>query len=211
MRPIAKRPPPHELTRYIRENPEGAFDSAPKQPMRDALVHEQGALCCYCMDRITASGEAMRIEHRVPRSSERGRTLQLEWTNLLGACQEKPGARAKEQTCDKHKADREISVDPTRLAAGEVAYDFHLGEVRSADPTTDYELRAVLNLNTPHLRAARREAVEALKAHLRRRYGDGSWTKGKLSTELATLRGAVRLTPFVGILEAWLEMALRHR
>jgi len=34
-----------------------------KQALRNALVAEQGSLCCYCMGRIRPDADSMKIEH----------------------------------------------------------------------------------------------------------------------------------------------------
>ncbi|MCF4969804.1 retron system putative HNH endonuclease [Nostoc sp. CMAA1605] len=57
---------------------------APEKPIvHDALLKEQGFICCYCGMRITR--QASHIEHLKPRSQYP--SLALEYTNLIASCQ----------------------------------------------------------------------------------------------------------------------------
>jgi hypothetical protein len=64
MRAIAKRAEPAELVRY-RAVPGAVYDGGDftlvKDAIRRALLAEQGHLCAYCMQRISA--ETMKVEH----------------------------------------------------------------------------------------------------------------------------------------------------
>ena len=61
MRQIVKQQEPASLTAHRLTLHSGYDNYAQKQDLRDALVGEQGALCCYCMGRIRAGGESMKI------------------------------------------------------------------------------------------------------------------------------------------------------
>ena len=50
-----------------------------KQQLKEALLHEQKYLCCYCCNRI--SDDSSHIEHFVPQSKDSG--LSLEYSNLF--------------------------------------------------------------------------------------------------------------------------------
>ena len=58
-----------------------------KQQLKEALLHEQKYLCCYCCNRI--SDDSSHIEHFVPQSKDSG--LSLEYSNLHASCQGENG------------------------------------------------------------------------------------------------------------------------
>jgi len=55
-----------------------------KRELHDALLREQGYICCYCGMRITR--ESSHIEHLIPQSTP-DPDLSVEYTNLLASCQ----------------------------------------------------------------------------------------------------------------------------
>ena len=55
-----------------------------KRELHDALLREQGYICCYCGMRITR--ESSHIEHLKPQSTP-DPDLSVEYTNLLASCQ----------------------------------------------------------------------------------------------------------------------------
>jgi uncharacterized protein (TIGR02646 family) len=55
-----------------------------KRELHEALIREQGYICCYCGMRITK--ESSHIEHLKPMSST-DLELSVEYTNLLASCQ----------------------------------------------------------------------------------------------------------------------------
>jgi uncharacterized protein (TIGR02646 family) len=65
-----------------------------KRELHEALIREQGYICCYCGMRITR--ENSHIEHLKPQSST-DPDLTLEYTNLLASCQ-----RERESKKPKH-------------------------------------------------------------------------------------------------------------
>lgn len=53
-----------------------------RKDLLDALIEEQGYICCYCGMEI--SDETSLVEHLTPQSSDPH--LSLEYTNLLASC-----------------------------------------------------------------------------------------------------------------------------
>ena len=52
-----------------RKTPHSNYDNyADKDVLRDALVTEQGGICCYCMGRIRNGPKTVKIEHWKSRS-----------------------------------------------------------------------------------------------------------------------------------------------
>lgn len=90
--------------KYIRKNPEpGAFTrwksvkrrlknpmwqkltNPTKNIVRNALIDEQGHICCYCGIRIDSKNH---IDHIMPRSIHKSKMF--DWNNLLVSCQRDP-------------------------------------------------------------------------------------------------------------------------
>ncbi len=55
-----------------------------KRELHEALLREQGYICCYCGMRITR--ESSHIEHLIPQSTP-DPELSVDYTNLLASCQ----------------------------------------------------------------------------------------------------------------------------
>ena len=73
--------------------------------LKNALLLEQGHLCCYCMSRINF--DTMKVEHWKAR---RYKDFVLAYNNLMAACE---GNFCTDKHCDTRKADDEISINPT--------------------------------------------------------------------------------------------------
>ncbi|MBK6916735.1 MAG: TIGR02646 family protein [Deltaproteobacteria bacterium] len=207
MRRIDKGPPPASLSHHA-AHPDATYDDyREKQDLREALVRDQRGLCCYCMRRIRATSDGVRIEHFRPRRHEE---LQLSWTNLLGAC---PGvvknAREIHHTCDVSKGDQEISVDPQRLRPGEIRY-LADGTITTADVDAQADIDDVLRLNHPTLVGNRRKVHDELIRQLIGAGGRGAWGVARLAQKLAEIREGPALPEFAGLMEFWLERRLRR-
>lgn len=163
MRAIAKGNEPACLTQH-RAMPHSDFDNFQgKDALRVALVAEQRGLCCYCMTRIVADGQKMKIEHWQCQANYP--QFQLAYANLLGACLGGHGAKPDDQTCDNRKANRDLKWNPARAAdtiESRVKYRNN-GEIRSDDQQFDDELESVLNLNIAFLKNNRKGALEAVQ------------------------------------------------
>lgn len=163
MRAIAKGNEPASLTQH-RMKPHSDFDNYQgKDALRAALVAEQRGLCCYCLTRIIADGQVMKIEHWQCQANYPH--LQLAYANLLGACLGGHGAKPESQTCDNRKANQDLKWNPATAAhviESRVSYRNN-GEIRSDDQQFDSELDAVLNLNIAYLRNSRKGALEAVQ------------------------------------------------
>src|SRR5262245_12369061 len=83
---------------------------ADKQNLRESLAAEQRGLCCYCMSRIVADPNKMKIEHWQSQTNFPDR--QLEYPNLLGVCLGNEGKPFKLQHCDTRKGIRSLSMNP---------------------------------------------------------------------------------------------------
>lgn len=146
MRQITKSKPPQPFLSY-RLSEGACYDGLSKEVkehLRDSLLLEQGHLCCYCMSRVSA--ENMRIEHWKPQSSK---DRELDYGNLLAACDGNEGRPPQFQHCDVRKGDRELKYNPAEASHNiEVRIRYRGdGVVYSDDSEFDAQLNDVLNLN----------------------------------------------------------------
>ena len=92
-----------------RQAPHSDYDNYPdKDSLRAMLVNEQRGLCCYCMGRIRS--DSMKVEHWKCQSRFPGD--QLDYRNLLGACQGGEGQPRSRQHCDTRKGDSDLRWNP---------------------------------------------------------------------------------------------------
>ncbi len=211
MRRIDKGREPNSLIAHRKGGGATYENFQAKQELRDALVAEQGGLCCYCMDRIEADAASMKIEHWRCRS--RFRNLELTYGNLLGACRGGEGQLRSKQHCDTRKGDRDLDrnpADPSHHIETRVCY-LDDGTIYSSEDTFDRQLNDVLNLNLEVLKAHRKSVLDSML----------EWWK----KERAQFRGPVRaewlhrkrekhvgrvgeLTPFCQVKAWWFDRKL---
>jgi uncharacterized protein (TIGR02646 family) len=162
MRAITKGVEPRSLTAH-RQTAHCDYDNYPsKEDLRQALVAEQGALCCYCMGRIRGGPTTMKIEHW--RCQARHPGQQLMFRNLLGACRGGEGQPVDLQHCDTRKGDRDLlwnPADPEHHIETRIQYGSD-GTIQSEDPVFDSHLNDVLNLNEERIRSNRKSVLTAL-------------------------------------------------
>ncbi|MFZ5785068.1 MAG: retron system putative HNH endonuclease [Acidobacteriota bacterium] len=208
MRRIEKRPQePHELLEY-RKSGGTKYEGFPyKDGLRQPLVEDQGALCCYCMRRICAGD--MKVEHY--RSQSRHPEQQLEWSYLLGACKGGEGGPPRDQTCDTRKADADITIDPMTTSVERLRYPPD-GRIICDDTVVQQDLDDRLNLNHEELKRGRRAALTGFKEGLVRRLGsERKWQRRTLEHEIHSLRGDKPFKEYVALLEYWLRKQVERR
>ena len=163
MRPIVKGAEPASLTQH-RATPHADYDNyAEKDDLRASLVGEQGAICCYCMQRIHPDGTHMKIEHWLCQEDHANRDL--DYGNLLGACPGGHGQPKRFQHCDTRKGKLSLRRNPA-VPAPPIDRDIRYltdGTISSEDADLDKEINGVLNLNIERLRNNR----QARAAHAR--------------------------------------------
>lgn len=182
-----------------------------KQTVREVLVKEQSALCCYCQRRIRPADASMKVEHFVSQTDPTdGARLQLQWSNLLGACLGGQGSPLRTQHCDTRKGDTRITLDPTNAACTRKVRYATDGRAFSDDETTNKEIRDVLNLNVSYLQSGRSAAISALSGLL----GTGAWSDTAIRRELQRLqpsRVGTEIGEYLPVLIYWLEKRLGIR
>jgi uncharacterized protein (TIGR02646 family) len=211
MRTIVKGAEPASLTAY-RQTTHADYDNyADKESLRRSLVTEQRAICCYCMNRIHGSHDAMKIEHWRCQSSYPA--AQLIYRNLLGACLGGQGQSAKLQHCDTRKGNSVILWNPANPAhhvETRVRYEAD-GSIRSDEAAFNAELETVLNLNLPLLKNNRRSILDAVLGWWRHEKGriGGAVPRATFERERARRTdGAGDLEPFCQVAVWWLDQRL---
>lgn len=172
MKQINKIQEPQSLVQH-RANRPAFYHNLPLAAMVDLranLLSEQGHICCYCMKRIPQKIEKdgtisyeMKVEHY--KCQDNYFALQLNYSNLLGACTGNEGNPKKLQTCDTKKGNTDITINPTVANPNcETQIKFlSNGEIHSEDPIIERELTEVLNLNMQSLVDGRREVFETVQ------------------------------------------------
>ena len=128
-----------------------------KQQLKEALLHEQKYLCCYCCNRI--SDDSSHIEHFVPQSKDSG--LSLEYSNLHASCQ---GENGDMKHCGHAKGndyDKALLISPLdKNCEKRFAYSVN-GKIEPSDLSdqgAEYTIK-LLALNDERLKKAREEAM----------------------------------------------------
>ena len=148
-----------------RNTPGSSFDDLPKEPLRSALLNEQGFICAYCMQRIHNNSKSTKIEHFSPRKdkSEKGYLeFNKNYMNLLAVCKGNEGVKGKEH-CDTLKDDKPISISPLEKSCEQLVKFDPNGKVYSLDEKIDKELNKKLGLNQLYLIEERRKILDAVK------------------------------------------------
>ena len=181
MKHITKGQEPQSLIQH-RKQPHSGYDNyAVKDDLREALLAEQGGICCYCMKRITAQN--MKIDHWA--SQRRHPQMQLNYQNLLAACDGGEGAAKHLQHCDTHKGDDDIQIHPADAGHNcETLIKYQAdGVIYSDDDQIDHDVNKVLNLNLQRLANNRKAVLDGALASLIKRRPSGTWTKAFLQAE----------------------------
>jgi uncharacterized protein (TIGR02646 family) len=142
----------------------GNFQKPEKDTVQEALLKEQGYICCYCERRIDERKNS-HIEHLKPRTLYPD--LQLEYANLLASCQgESETPPPIPVHCGHQKRDwyeENLMVSPLDLNCAEFFRYSGAGEIlpiddpdrqAMAETTIEY-----LGLNIAKLQAMRGEAI----------------------------------------------------
>lgn len=180
-----------------------------KQLLRNALVAEQGGVCCYCMGRIRPDADSMKIEHW--ECQEDHPDKQLSYTNLLGACLGRERQPERLQHCDTRKGKAPLKwnpADPAHVIESRVNYPID-GTIRSDDDEFDRQLNNVLNLNIPVLKNARGGIMSTIAAWWKQEKSrrKGPVPKQVIEKKLSTWADTSALQPHSGV--AILELRRR--
>lgn len=167
----AKAKETYSLSQPGKQTPYEMLETEAKDVLREALAAEQGYLCVYCMSRISDSEQDMKIEHLYPRHDEMGEgaKLSVEYTNLFASCNGGEGEDKELQTCDTHKGNAIISVNPLDSdSIAKISYSYD-GKVKSNDSDIEHDLNDTLNLNVEKLKRNRQEAWRCMRDRIARK------------------------------------------
>lgn len=202
---IIKQSAPKSLIEYKNAGNFSYNDFTEKDEIRKDLVQEQYGLCAYCMGKITADSTKMKIEHFKCQSSYP--ELQLEYSNMLGCCLGQTGKAFKQQTCDTHKGDMSLSLNPSKTIDFEkmqIVYSDD-GTIKSLNVNFDKEINNVLNLNTNILKANRKTMIDSAKEILSLKSG----TRSKLEIQKFINKFKNAHKPYYGAAVYYLEKKLK--
>jgi uncharacterized protein (TIGR02646 family) len=212
MRTITKGPEPRSLVAHRANTNSNYGNYDEKDDLRVALTRDQQGLCCYCMNRIKATREAMKIEHW--RSQSGNRDLELSYSNLLGACLGGHGQPVDKQHCDTRKGNQDLKFNPANVEhqiEQQIRFEMN-GTILSIDADFNRQINDVLNLNLPLLKNRRAAVLSTIldwwrreKARLR-----GPVPNERLARERARRMGnsTEQLNPFEPVAIWWLDQRL---
>ena len=179
-----------------------AFSAIPE--LKEALLQEQGHLCCYCLSRIDET--KMKVEHWKPRKTYP--ELILDYSNLMAACE---GNFCGEQHCDTLKGHSELVINPTdkkNNVESIIKYRWSTAAIE-VNPVYQKDVYEIINLNHPILRANRKKALVALEAFIKK----GKHTEAEYTRLLEKFRNrdaSGKFNPHCMILIKFLEKKLRQ-
>ncbi len=171
MKRIIKKNPPPELQRWFRQQGglNCSYDDMPtslKDLVKERLIEEQGALCCYTGKRVDKNSS--HIEHLKPQSASRVNSDNddVTYKNMLAAFPKEPKTK-NAPPCPYGAKPRENWYDLTLfvhplLPNCEQRFVFNTnGEIapRNADDEGAKETIRVLRLNHEYLNEDRKEAI----------------------------------------------------
>jgi len=138
----------------------GVLAGETKTTTKDALMQEQGYLCCYCERRLTENDS--HIEHFQPQNDQAADPL--DFNNMLCSCQDQL-KKGEPRHCGNLKGDwfdRDLLVSPFDIACEERFAFEGDGLIK---PATAHDQAATetinkLGLDIPKLNALRAKAIE---------------------------------------------------
>ena len=134
-----------------------------KKELQDALLKEQGYLCCYCCRSITnaTKKEEPTVEHFELKALYPDKTF--DYANLLVSCN-------AAKTCNKGRGEKILTLNPCKTEdISQISFEEKTEEVAgkeitgffvvSSNDIFNYEINNVLNLNEKHLLKDRTKKV----------------------------------------------------
>lgn len=171
MIPIIKGKEPAAFARVkaeLRSTPDTTFSYSSlhgdqRRELLEPLLREQGCLCAYCMCKIGTDDNPGTIEHLTPQHPVSGQDddeLSLSYANMVAVCDGREGL-----TCDKHRGNTPMTVDPTKpYTLASITYH-RSGEIDAGDEAVRHDLQETLGLNDSrtYLCASRAEAMKQIE------------------------------------------------
>jgi uncharacterized protein (TIGR02646 family) len=194
MKRIIKGIEPSCLLKYRQIQGANYEDYHPKEPLKKALLTEQGYICCYCMGRISIDN--MEIEHHKAQSDNSH--LQLDYKNLIASCSGNRGQGQKNLHCNARKGDYEgrnrnytmnlNPADANKNCENYITYS-STGRISSIydDGTINHELNEILNLNHEILVKNRKDTFSSVINALNKKFPNKTWSKEAIKKKLEEL------------------------
>lgn len=182
---IEKGPEPEAFRQWKEQNPEATYGEMPREvglALRNALLEEQGFVCCFCgcaigtfddkgeIDQIPLESirpHNIRNAHIVPQSKDTAKTL--DYGNLCASCNTSRHTK-DDKHCDETQGNRELPVSPLQKdcisyfsfgSDGEILANLELTE---EEQEKAFATISILRLNTSSLIAARKKVLRTLKS-----------------------------------------------
>lgn len=161
MKPILRSSEPDKFVEWKICNPGKQFNEITrrvKKGLKDALIVEQGGLCCYCECRI--NHENSHIEHFKPKAHDKFPDLQLEYGNLHASCGRNIES-GDDSHCGHKKQDQysDLLVSPLE-ADCDIHFGYKMdGRITGLDERGDESVK-ILRLDSELLNAQRKELID---------------------------------------------------
>jgi uncharacterized protein (TIGR02646 family) len=140
----------------------GNFKNPQKRELHEALLKEQGYLCCYCEIRIARQDS--HIEHVW--SQGLYPSLSLDYSNLLASCQGENSPPLKKPIhCGQKKDNELLKVSPLIPDCAKFFRYTEAGEILSAQNRDEEAANSaidILGLNIDKLKRLRKSAIDGL-------------------------------------------------
>lgn len=192
MKYIEKGKSPKSLTEY-KSTPGANYEGCNKEDIRKALLAEQGAICAYCMGRISETWNKdlqkykIEIEHFEAQNPEETTSQKtLDYKNMLGVCNGNAGQPKKLLHCDKSKGNEPLSILLNPLSEKieqYIAYSSN-GKIKSDNQEVNDQLNKVLNLNMQNLINRRKTQLDIVFNRLKALNPKDDWKLSHLNKEL---------------------------
>ena len=181
---IRKGREPSSLTAYKKQKYAFYDGYEHKGELRQALLRDQGYICAYCMRRIENNSDTMKIEHWKAQSSLEDEKEKLDFRYLLGVCDGCRGNRDEITTCDEHRHNKKLYVNPfDQSMMDTISYD-RWGYIKSSNEDINKDLDETLNLNCEgapsRIVLNRKLILEECYDRMKRIQNKGLWTKSTL-------------------------------
>lgn len=215
---IQKTAEPRELTQEKRNGVRiySELSTETLIAIRNQMLEEQGYLCAYCMQRIAL--ETVTIEHfsaQNPSDADGEAGLSIDYNNMLGVCQgNNVGGRYKTLTCDKHRGNIPLVMNPLqKYLVKQIKYKGD-GTVYSDDKQLNKDLDETLNLNYAGLsfKKNRKAILDGLKRYMDKEFAGRRVPAEKLRQWLDACyigKNGMR-DPFVGAAIYYLEKKIQR-
>lgn len=202
---IQKGKEPESLTSYKKQPHASYAGYEEKEELREALLRDQGYICAYCMRRIENDRYSMKIEHWKAQSQLETEEEKLDFRIMLGVCDGCRGSTDKYTTCDEHRHNAELVVNPLdQTMMDTISYDRN-GYIKSTDAGINEDLNNVLNLNceqaVSRIVLNRKSIYRECQNQLMKIQARGNWKKSTLQKVMRQYEGKAdgRYSEYVGV------------